>query len=317
MFADPNHSPVDVQDTDFVDLTTTDNNGNSPDTEDQTMHLSWADPTPGLWTLDLGTLGGSTSGKTSSTLSGTVSFNTVHVTSSGVPDSASTMLQPDATHVAHVTVTNTGNSPEIYYVDPRLAGTSTYSLGFINNPNSSTVGETPQALVPPESTSMSLVANSARRVDFSPSPAFGTPELLSTIGTTAVASLSEADIPASEWSCGATPIGPFSSSQAPTKFSCAGFATTRTFDDTIASTGGNLWDAFTDPNSTEGFDPSQAQVVQPGASTTITVDISPTDDQEGETVTGDLAVQTFDINTFSSDELIHIPYKYTVATPSS
>jgi hypothetical protein len=315
MFADPKDSPVDVQDTDFVNLTTVDGNGNSPDSENQTMHLSWADPTPGLWTLDLGTLGGSSSGKTSSTVSGSVSFNTVNVTSTGVPDSASTMLQPDASHLAHVTVKNTGNSPEIYYVDPRLAGTSTYSLGFVNSPNSSTDGDTPQAVVPPASTTMSIVANSSKPVSFSTSPFLGAPEILSTAGTTAVATLAESDVPASEWSCGPSLIGPFGSTQAPAKFACAAFATTRTFDDTIASTGGNLWAAFTDPNSTEGFDPTAAHVVQPGASTTLTVAISPTEDEEGATVTGDLAVQTLDVNTFSSDELIHIPYSYTVATP--
>jgi hypothetical protein len=311
MFADPNHSPVDVQDTDFVDLTA----NNSPDTEDQTMHLSWANPTPGLWTLDLGTLGGSSSGKTSSTISGTVSFNTVTVTSTGVPDSASTMLQPDASHVAHITVKNTGNSPEIYYVDPRLAGTSTYSLGFLNNPNSSTDGDLPQAIVPPASTSMTMVANATKKVNYTTSPLAGTPEILSTTGKTAIATLSESDVPTSEWSCGPSLVGPFASPQAPAKFSCAAFATTRTFDDTIASTGGNLWAAFTDPNSTEGFDPTTAHVVQPGASTTLTVEITPTEDEEGATLTGDLAVQTLDVNTFSSDELIHIPYRYTVATP--
>jgi hypothetical protein len=232
------------------------------------------------------------------------------------------MLQPDATHVAHISVTNTGNSPEIYYVDPRLAGTSTYSLGFLSDPNSTlplgasaTNSNVPQALVPPASTSFSMVANASKPVNFTTSPAFGTPEVSSTTGKTAVATITEPDVPASEWACAPTLVGPFGSATTGASFSCSAFATTRTFDDTIASAGGNLWAAFTDPNSTEGFDPTTAHVVQPGASTSIPVAITPTEDEEGATVTGDLAVQTLDVNTFSSDELIHIPYSYTVATP--
>jgi hypothetical protein len=36
---------------------------------------------------------------------------------------------------------------------------------------------------------------------------------------------------------------------------------------------------------------------------------------EGETVSGFLAVQTLDVNTFASDDLVHIPYSYTVSIP--
>jgi hypothetical protein len=317
VLVNPNNAPVDAQDTDFVDLT----NPNAPDTNGQNLHLSWSNPRPGLWGLDLVTVGGSSSGKTSSTVSGSVAFNTVNVTSSNVPDSASTMLDPGATHTAHITVHNTGTSPEIYYVDPRLAGNSTYSLGFIDNPNgvlplgAGPDAVVPQALVPPSSNSLSMVANASRPVNFTTSPGTGTPEIASTDGKTAVASVSRSDLPASAWSCPPTLIGPFGHATSTATFSCAGFATTRTFDDTIAATGGNLWDAATDPNSTTGFDPGSAHVVQPGASTTLTVAITPTQEMEGETVSGFLAVQTLDVNTFASDDLVHIPYSYTVTIP--
>jgi hypothetical protein len=323
---DPHNSAVDVADSDFVDLTTTDVNGNNPDTQEQTMHLSWRTPTPGLWTLDFGTANGSTSGKISSPVTGTVSFNTVHVTSANVPNSASTMLNAGATRTATITVKNTGNSPAIYFVDPRLAGSSEYALGFLTDPNgslplgnSATNSNVPEFLVPPASTSMTAVANATKPVDFTMSPTTGTPEIASTTGKTAVATLSAPDIMASTWGCPPTLVGPFAKATTGGKFSCAAFALTRTIDDTITSTGGNLWDNATDVNSPNAFDPGSAHVVQPGASTTLTVHITPTADEEGETLSGYLAVQTLDFNfstaSVNGDELIHIPYSYSVPVP--
>jgi hypothetical protein len=324
--ADPHNVGVDVADSDFVNLTTADSNGVNPDTQEQTMHLSWQDPTPGLWTLDFGTVNGSTSGKVSSPVTGTVSFNTVNVTSANVPNSASTMLNPDATRTATITVKNTGNSPAIYYVDPRLAGTSEYSLGFLTSPNgtlplgnSATNTNVPEFLVPPASTSMTAIAHATHPVDFTTSPTLQTPEIPSTTGTTAVATLTAPDVMASTWGCGPTLVGPFSSATKGGKFSCAAFALTRTIDDTISATGGNLWDSSTDPNSPNTFDPTAAHVVQPGASTILTVHITPTEDEEGATLSGYLSVQTLDLNfstlSVNGDDLIHIPYRYTVATP--
>ena len=64
-------------------------------------------------------------------------------------------------HVATVRVKNTGNSPEIYYVDAREPFVSTYSLGFLSDNNGTLpiTGSEPQALVPPASSSFTMVAN--------------------------------------------------------------------------------------------------------------------------------------------------------------
>jgi hypothetical protein len=319
---DPKASPVDVQDTDFINLTTTDSDGYGPVTDDQTLHLSWQHPVPGRWTLDLGTVDGSSSGKTSSTISGTIAFNTVNVTSTGVPDSVATTLAAGKTATAKIKVTNTGNSPEIYYVDPRLAGHTLYQLGFLTDPDGvlpvgATGGDVAQAVVPPATRSLTMVAHATKPVNFTMSPYFGTPEITSTTSTTAVANYTAKDIPASEWACPPTLIGPFAAATTGGQYACAAFGLTRTIDDTVSTTGGNLWDNATDPNSPNVFDPAGSKVVQPGASTTLTVHITPTEYEEGETITGYLAVQTFDENTFSSDDLVHIPYTYTVGVPAS
>jgi hypothetical protein len=320
---DPKNSPVDVQDSTFVDLTTTNSDGSNPSTEDQTLHLSWRNPMAGTWLLDLGTFLGASSGKTNSTISGTISFNTVQTSSVGVPDDPSTMLAPDVPTVADVTVTNTGNSPEIYYVDPRETSETDYPLAFVTSPSGSlpvTATATSQGgplyLVPPGSTSLTAVANATGRVDFTTNPAFGAPEISSTTGKTAVASYSANDIAASEWDCPPTLIGPFSG-PASGSFTCAAFAVTRTINDDISSLGGNIWDNATDVNSPNVFDPTQSVVVQPGDSTTIPVTITPTDAEDGATISGYLSVQTYDPNTVGSDDLVHIPYSYTVGTPDT
>jgi hypothetical protein len=324
LLADPHGSPVDVQDTSFTDLTTTLDDGSNPTFFGKTVHLSWQSPMPGRWSLELFTFLGSGSGKTNTTISGNVQFNTVRVSSTHVPSSANTILQPDKTTTATITVKNTGNSPEIYYVDPRSAGESDYLLGWLTSPNgqlplapTETSAGISEVLVPPATTSLTVVANASKPVNFSTAPAFGAPEIGSTTGKTAIASYSASDVPASVWDCPPTLIGPFSGATPLVPYSCAAFATTATINDDMAARGGNIWDTFTDPDSPNLFDPSVAKVVEPGESTTLKVEITPTEAEEGATVSGYLAVQNFDSFTDGSDALVNIPYTYTVAVPTS
>jgi Subtilase family len=309
----PNRDPVDSQSTLFVDET----QSGTPESDTQTAHLSWANPNKGRWEIDIATLGGSGSGRTSSRFHGTVAFNTVHVTSSGVPHKASTVITAGQQRTAHVTVTNTGASPEIYYIDPRENNRTTYSLGFFTDPNGTIPlsGDVPQAAVPPETSSFTMVMTSPKKIDFTVSPAFGTPEILSTTGKTAVAGITGSP-EASEWGGAPNLIGPFSSPAPSTTFSAAAFGTTHTINDDIAATGGNLWDSTADPNGPNQFSPSDAVVVPPGQSTTLTVQIQPNSDEVGEVISGHLSVQTWSPVTIGSDHLVNIPYKYTVGPES-
>jgi hypothetical protein len=60
-----------------------------------------------------------------------------------------------------------------------------------------------------------------------------------------------------------------------------------------------------------GFVTYNPLVLDPGQSGTINVAISPTD-PIGTKVSGFLALETFNFTTFSSDELVSLPYAYTV-----
>ena len=259
---------------------------------------------------------GSSSGKTGSRLTGKVSYNTVQVTPTGVPNSRSTVIKAGTTRVATLQVTNTGNTPEIYYVDPRQAGSTEYSLGFASAPNGSLpiTGSTPQAIVPPGTHSFAMVANASKRVLVSASPFFGAPELLGSVGKTSVASLTAPQIEASEWGCAPALIGPFKSTTNGATFSCAAFATTNTINDDVQATGGNIWDTATDPNSPNSFDPSQSVVVAPGATTTIQVAFTPSQGETGSVVSGYLEVQNFNPDVWGSDQMKRIPYRYKVGS---
>ncbi len=307
---DPNNTLVESQDTAFIDLTKS-----TPTSRDlRTIHMSWRTPQPGRWEVSIVEAFGSSSGKTGSRLTGTVSYNRVHVVPTNVPNGAT--IRAGHTRIATLQVTNNGNSPEIYYVDPRSAGTSTYSLGFAGAVNGTLpiTGSAPNAVVPPATRSFTMVANASKPVIMETSPTFGAPSIFSTKGKTAVASLSARQIEASEWSCAPALVGPFANTTNGATFSCAAFATTNTINDDVQATGGNIWDSATDPNSPNQFDPTSATVVQPGASTTIQVAFTPSAGETGGVVSGYLEVQNFNPDVFSSDQMVRIPYRYRVGS---
>lgn len=281
------------------------------------MHLSWATPTPGRWGLIIAVTQGQSSGQTSTHLDGTVAFNTVHVTASGLPQSKSHAIAAGTSLNATIQVSNTGNSPEAYYVDPRL-NTSETVLPQDNGVTSGNLPITfadglPQFFVPPFSSSVTIAAQShgpggtaagAPRVDFDTSSAFGSPDVLSTTGTNAVATITRSDLASSEYSCTPTIVKSGGFTDVPTAggtYNCGASVVTKAFDDFITSSTGDLWNGAS-------YTPL---VLQPGQTGEIDVTISaPSDAPEGYAVNGFLPVMTFDPATISGDHLISFPYAY-------
>ena len=300
--ADPNISPVDVQGTSAQD---------GSGLNGQTLHLTWANPVPGRWNLDLATLFGNQSLLTSTRVSGTIRFDRARVSATGVPDSPSTVLASGVTTTATIHVVNTGNSPAEYSIDPRLSEDSVLSLNSLTSTGGTLpldvtgVGNVPQFVVPPFSTRLDIAAASTVPIDFTTSPFFGSPEILSAqSGDNAVVTYQAPDIPASLWSCPPTEFGPGPSTPAP--YSCGADAVTKAFDPAVDSSTGNIWSAL------EGLTGTYAPLVlQPGQSGDITLTITP-DGPAGQVVSGFLAVETFNFTTVSSDQLVQIPYTYKV-----
>jgi hypothetical protein len=298
---DPNRSPVDVQTTDLPD--------GSPGNL-KTLHLSWLHPVPGRWNLELAQVSGSSSVRTSTPFNGTITFNRPAVTASGVPHG--TTIAKGSKVIATIHVSNTGNSPAMYSVDPRLNEDTTLSLSSLfpttgTLPIDSSSTSFPQFVVPPFSSRLDIAATSTVPINMSTSPNFGTPEIGAvSFNTDAVATLEAPDIPASVWSCPPTEIGPYSGVQPTVSFACGASATTQAFDAGVQSTTGNIW------SSLEGLTTTYAPLIlNPGASGNITVTLTSTGDK-GSTVSGFLAVETFNVNSVSSDQVGRFSYRYQV-----
>jgi hypothetical protein len=82
----------------------------------------------------------------------------------------------------------------------------------------------------------------------------------------------------------------------------AAVVNTNPFDETIVPDTGDVWD----PNS--GYTPT---TVGPGQSATITLTITPVG-SAGTVVHGFIAVDTFNLDTFAGDEVMILPYTYTI-----
>jgi hypothetical protein len=76
----------------------------------------------------------------------------------------------------------------------------------------------------------------------------------------------------------------------------------------VASTSGNAWADLVTGTST--FNPL---VLAPGQSGTITVTITPNAAQVGSTVSGYVYIDTYNETVASGDEVVRLPYIYTVA----
>jgi hypothetical protein len=80
------------------------------------------------------------------------------------------------------------------------------------------------------------------------------------------------------------------------------------FDSAIAADSGDLWADFT--FSTNTFRPLE---LAPGATGTINLVITPDSTQVGQTITGFVYIDTFNLTVFTGDEVVRIPYSYTIA----
>ena len=132
------------------------------------------------------------------------------------------------------------------------------------------------------------------------------PEYLATSsGNNAVSAFTSPEAaPGQEW-IGIDPQGPFPAPVSGTA-NVTMVATTNAFDSAITSSTGDAWALSF--NSQAPYTPL---TLAPGQSGTITITITP-NAPKGTVVSGFIAVDTFNQATSSGDEIINIPYTYTV-----
>jgi Subtilase family/Peptidase inhibitor I9 len=130
------------------------------------------------------------------------------------------------------------------------------------------------------------------------------------IGSNTVAALlSEPEIPYSIWLSVPSLIGPYGPTGTPTEpVTTTAFVLMQAFDSAVAADSGDIWADLT--LSTSTFNPL---VLTSGATGTINLVITPDPTQVGNTITGFVYVDTFNPVVSTGDEVVRIPYSYTIA----
>jgi len=137
---------------------------------------------------------------------------------------------------------------------------------------------------------------------------FGDPHLVAvSSGNSAAGQFSAQEATPGVWFIAPAPIGPFSGPATPGTVSTGLLAHTRAFDLDASPSTGDVWKNVVDPND-PGFD---LLTVAPGKKGTMTLTITPSG-RKGRTVRGTLYVDAFSNALAFGNELLAIPYEYSV-----
>jgi hypothetical protein len=300
-------------------------NSNSVDGTSSTSLAAYTlNPVPGSWTLVVDFAEPVVGDEISQPFTGTIQFDAVRVAAPRLPDGARYELAAGTPVTVPVMVTNNSAAPEELFVDPRLDTTVSLTLAP-QTPNTVSLpmaGAFPTWLVPTQTSSISLSQTSspAAMFDFSPYP--GDPDLVSAdSGPGPLCADSESasysppggTVTAGMWSAGPTECGPYATGATGGNATITMTAEAKAFDPTMASSGGDLWQAAVDPSVLGAFSPV---TVEPGRAAVMDVTITPAG-PAGTVVNGTLYVDSFTSGVppygqLSGDELAAVPYSYTI-----
>lgn len=285
------------------------------------LQLFKNNPQPGRWQFILLLNFFSSGNQTSLPFTARIGFNGARIVADGLPQSRNVTLSASKSTPVTVNVTNTGAVTQLFFADPRLNALATVSLPAVKKPTCAVSAKLPgacaQFILPPETSTIQFTAHSTVPINMD---AFnnsgflvgvtGSPDIFArkTGPDTVVASLTEPVIPWGLWNVVPALIGPFSSAGALTQpVSMSALATIKKFDTTITSDTGDAWAAFTTGTGTVN-----PLVLGPGESGQITLKIQPSASDVGKFVTGFVYIDTFNSTVGTGDEVVRIPYSYTV-----
>jgi Subtilase family/Peptidase inhibitor I9 len=299
-----------------LDLQSTANNANAPGS---TMQFFERTPAPGLWTVTLITFAPLDGVHLRMPLTGTISFTAPTVTSSGLPDSASTVLPAGQPVTATVNVTNTGNIAKDFFADPRLDGVAPLQLLGTNVPGGTSYTQpqvsqpapmpptvNPHWLIPTDTSGLIGAASATVPISFDMNADDNDPEEQgASSGDNSVATHTAPELSVGQEWAAPQPECPCSAPVNGTS-NVVMIAIANPFDSAISASTGDMWAQTVDASA-----PYTPLTLAPGQSGTITLTITPSA-PKGTVVSGFIAVDTFNQATSSGDELINIPYSYTV-----
>ena len=295
---DPNGEPLDAQ--------TTANDNLAPG---QTMQFFHGSPASGRWTVVLLVALPVDGAHLTEPFTGSISFTAPSVTGSGIPSSASTVLPAGQPVTATITVTNTGNISKDFFADPRLNGKVPQEL-LGSDVNGVTLplslAAQPNWLVPTNTNALAVAAQGTVPITMVVQWAFGDPNALGiSVGNDSAAAVVAPEVAPGFFFALPEATGPFPAGTTGT-VNLAAVANTNPFDSAITSTSGDAW-----AQSLNASAPYSPITLAPGQSGTITLTITP-NAPKGTVVSGFIGVDTLNLATVAGDELVNIPYTYTV-----
>ena len=286
-------------------------------------------PIAGNWTLIVDFAEPVIGDEISQPFTGNISLDGIHVSAAGLPDSTSHKLKAGVPVTVPVTITNNGVAAEQYFIDARLNGTSSMVLAPLFPPatssgytlplgSSTSNPNTPEWLLPSETSSVKVTASATLPIEFNYGPASGDPNLFGPPTGPKHAAGSYAPqggtVSPGLWYANPDEIGPYLG-PAPSGFvNMTMIATTKNFDAAVTTDGGDVWLA-----SVQGlavFNTFTPVTINPGDSGVINVTITPAG-TPGTVVTGTLYVDAFvgaipPYLQTAGDELAALPYVYTI-----
>jgi len=213
---------------------------------------------------------------------------------------------------ATVTVRNTGTAPQSFFVDPRSSSLGARRL-VADAPETDVPvpgGQSLHYLVPTETVALAASATATAPVELDLDAITDSPEVMAAAGAgrTATAAIVAPQVQPGPWRLSAVLLGPFGSAGTPA--ATANFTTsvlTKEFDAAVTSSTGDVW--LSSVRATPP--PFTPMDLSPGGTGVITVTITPSG-KAGTAVSGFLYVDDFNAFSGTGDELVAIPYAYTV-----
>jgi len=279
-------------------------------------------PQPGRWHFVLLENFFASGNQTSIPYTVRIGFNGARFATEGLPNDPSVKVSASKATAVTISVLNTGSLLNAYFVDARLDSSATATLKAIANPTCAVSATLPgtcaQFIVPTQATNVQFKASSVVPINMDAINDVGflvgftgNPDIWAkrTAPNTVVASLSEPEIPWGEWQMTPSEVGPYGAAGAPTEpVTMSASAVIKPFDQAVSSDQGDIWaDSVLGTSTFTG-----GLLLASGEAGTINVTIKPSASQIGKTVRGFIYIDTFNGVVGTGDQVVRIPYAYTV-----